>query len=380
MPTAKELRKFWDQRIKDEATARGLKSVSGFVYRADAGYVAVLVPIVGVDRLAESVQLTWRAEIKPLALDEILWAAFMPDQDLGGSRKRLNLRVTGAFTVSGLDIGAGSVQALPTADPGAVIAEMLDEFDRLSVEFIAGHPDIDAYLAAVQALPAAQAGWPRNRLREIVTLIAVGDRDAAIAVADAEVAAGEQGPMSGPRGGVFELLSVSCKPPEVQAEYWARNKHTHRLTFVSGTRGPVTINLAAGREKSGAFDRHLRGFNGHDNFALILTPIEDEDSYVQAAGSGPDRITVEIRKRAEQQWGVEWVRSVIGRPGSDGAALDHAIELPTSIQMVSADEVFEAAEAAELFGRYYRTGAIPERYVLRPVEGWTADDTIVRLG
>ncbi|MEV0670928.1 hypothetical protein [Mycobacterium sp. NPDC050441] len=380
MPTAKELRKLWDQRIKDEATARGLKSVGGSVYRADDVYVAVLLPIAGVDRKAESVRLTWRAEIKPLVLDEILWAAFMPDQDLGGPRKRLNLRVNGAFTVSGLEIGAGSVQAQPTDDPGVVIAAMLDEFDRLSAEFIAAHPDVDAYLTAVRACPTEQAGRPRNRLREIVTLIAVGDRDAAAALADAEVAAGEQGPMSGPRGGVFELLSVSCKPAEVQAEYWARTEPTHRLTFVSGTRGAVTIDRAAGRGTGGSFDRRLRAFNGHDDFALILSPIADEGSYLQAAGSGPDRITVEIRQRGGRQWGVESVRYVIGRPGSDGAALDQAIELPTSTQTVNAAEVFEATEAAELFDRYYRTGAIPEHYVLRPVEGWTADDAIVRLG
>lgn len=144
----------------------------------------------------------------------------MPDQDLGGPRKRLNLRVNGAFTVPGLDIGSGVVQAQSTDDSLGTVTAMLDEFDRLSTEFIVGHPGTHRYLTAVQALPAEQVSWPRNRLREIVTLIAVADRDAA----GAELARGEHGPMSGPRGSVFELLSVSCKPLEIQAEYCARRR------------------------------------------------------------------------------------------------------------------------------------------------------------
>jgi hypothetical protein len=379
VPTAKELRKLWDQRIKDAASARGLKSVGGCVYRADDVYVAVLVPIVGGDRKGESVRLSWRADIKPLVLDEILWSAFMPDEDLGGPRKRLNLRVTGSFTVPGLDLGSAVVQVQLTDDPVAAVNAMLAEFDCLTAEFVAAHPDVEAYLKAVQALPAEQAVWSRNRLREIVSLIAVGERDAAGALADAELARGEHGPMSGPRGSVFELLSVYCKPAEVQAEYWAKTEPTHRLTFVSATRGPITIKLAAGRERGGSFGRHLRQFNGRDDFALILTPIGDEDTYLQAAGSGPDRITVEIRKPGGQQWGVESVRYVIGHPGLDGSALDQAIELPTSTQMVRAAEVFDTDAAAALFTDFYRTGSIPETCALRPAEGWTADGTNVDL-
>jgi hypothetical protein len=70
---------------------------------------------------------------------------------------------------------------------------------------------------------------------------------------------------------------------------------------------------------------------------------------------------------------------VIGRPGIDGAVHDEAIELPTSIQMVSAAEVFDADEAAELFTSFYRTGSIPESCALRPAEGWTVDGTNVDL-
>ncbi|WP_458319619.1 hypothetical protein [Mycolicibacterium brisbanense] len=379
MPTAKELRKLWDQRIKDECKARGLRFVAGCGYRADSVYLSVFTAGRWTTKGEAVPRWRWTVAVKPLVLDEILWEAFMPDEDLGGPRKRLNLRVSGWFTVDGLVVGSGFVDVPDPAQPDAAVMTMFDEFDRLTAEFVAAHPDVDAYLKALQAMPAEQAGWPRNRLREIVTLIAVGDRDAAGALADAELAGGEHGPMSGPRGSVFELLSVYCKPAEVQAQYWERVKPTHRLTRVSATSGPVTVTLASGRERDGSFDRRLRKFNGSDDFALILTPIGDEDTYLQAAGSGPDRITVEIRKPGGQQWGVDSVRYVIGRPGSDGAALDHSIELPTSTQMVRAAEIFEADEVSALFTGFYRTGSIPETYALRPAEGWTADGTNVDL-
>jgi hypothetical protein len=376
---AKQLDRLWTERTKAACQSRGLRFVSGCGYQVDDVYLSVFSASRWVTRDHPGPRWRWTVRIKPLVLDEILWDAFMPDADLGGPRKRMNLRVSGWFTVDGLEVGSGLIKVPEPTRPDAVLAAMLDEFECVRAEFVAAHPSVDDYLTAVRSMSAEQASWPRNRLREIVTLIAVGDRDAAGALADAELARGEHGPMSGPRGGVFELLSVFCKPPEVQAEYWAKTEPTHRLTFVSGTRGPITIKLAAGRERGGAFDRRLRDFNGRDDFALILTPIADEDSYLQAAGSGPDRITVEIRKPGGQQWGVASVRYVIGRPGPDGAALDQAIELPTNTQMVRGAEVFGADEAAELFTDFYRAGSIPESYALRPAEGWTLDGTSVDL-
>jgi hypothetical protein len=52
--------------------------------------------------------------------------------------------------------------------------------------------------------------------------------------------------MSGPRGSVFELLSVYCKPPGVQAEYWARAKRTHRLTLF-----PVRVDPSPSNSRRG---------------------------------------------------------------------------------------------------------------------------------
>ena len=48
--------------------------------------------------------------------------------------------------------------------------------------------------------------------------------------------------------------------------------------------------------------------------------------------------------------------------------------------MISRSQVFGADEAAELFFSYYRTGDIPNEYVLQPIEGYRADGTTVDLG
>ena len=88
-------------------------------------------------------------------------------------------------------------------------------------------------------------------------------------------------------------------------------------------------------------------------------------------------ITVEIRKPGGQQWGMEWVRYVVGHPHDGEAPIDVPIELPKNTDMISRAEVFEAEEAADLFISYYKTGDIPAGYALRPVEGYKADGDIV---
>ncbi|WP_236737354.1 hypothetical protein [Mycolicibacterium llatzerense] len=71
--------------------------------------------------------------------------------------------------------------------------------------------------------------------------------------------------------------------------------------------------------------------------------------------------------------GATWVRYCIGHPHNGSLPLDVAIELPKGAEYVTAAEVFAAEEAADIFVSYYRTGDIPPGYVLRPVEGYTAD-------
>lgn len=101
--------------------------------------------------------------------------------------------------------------------------------------------------------------------------------------------------------------------------------------------------------------------------------------YIQAAGRA-DAMILDIRKSGGTEWGADWVRYMIGHAHEgDTAALDVAIELPHGAEMVSGPEVFEAEEAADIFVHYYRTGDIPQGYVLRPVEGYTADGDIIDL-
>jgi hypothetical protein len=47
--------------------------------------------------------------------------------------------------------------------------------------------------------------------------------------------------------------------------------------------------------------------------------------------------------------------------------------------MISEAEIFEAEEAAQLLMSYYKTGDIPSNYMLRPIEGWTAEGDRVDL-
>ena len=59
--------------------------------------------------------------------------------------------------------------------------------------------------------------------------------------------------------------------------------------------------------------------------------------------------------------------------------LDVEIPMPGGAPCVSATEVFDAEEAADLFQAYHRSGDIAKRYAVRPVEGYRADGTAVEI-
>lgn len=134
----------------------------------------------------------------------------------------------------------------------------------------------------------------------------------------------------------------------------------------------------------------LRQFGVNGNWCLVLhalPPGKDYPDiagtsaleYLQAAGSAK-AMTVEIRKPGGQQWGVDWVRYIVGHPHDGTPPHDVPITLPNTTEMRSQPEVFEAEEAAELFIAYYKTGDIPPGYALRPVEGYTTDGQYIGLG
>ena len=159
---------------------------------------------------------------------------------------------------------------------------------------------------------------------------------------------------------------------------------THVMEFSSG--------MAS--EKDGGsgllhFQSPLRQLDGVERWFITLSPLpkgkrysEVRDQlykeYIQAGGSA-ERMMLDIRKPGGEQWGARWVRYIIGHPRNDATVLDEAIQLPKGPEFVSADEVFSADEAGEILFTYYRTGDIPAGYVLRPVEGYTADDSLIDL-
>ena len=102
------------------------------------------------------------------------------------------------------------------------------------------------------------------------------------------------------------------------------------------------------------------------------------NEYVQAAGTA-EKMAVEVRKLGGEQWGAKWVRYGIGHPHDGVAPVNVPLELPNGTEMISAPEVFAAEEAAKIFISYYKTGAIPGEYVLRPIEGYDADGRLIDL-
>ncbi|MCP2622055.1 hypothetical protein NLB33_04205 [Mycolicibacterium smegmatis] len=159
---------------------------------------------------------------------------------------------------------------------------------------------------------------------------------------------------------------------------------THVMEFSSG---------AASVKGSGSsrlqFVSPLRRLNGTERWFITFYALppgksyeeirhEGTTEYIQAGGSA-EAMMLDIRKPGGQQWGAESVRYFIGHPHDGTPPLDVAIELPRGPEFVSAAEVFEAEEAADIFISYYKTGEIPPGYVLRPVEGYTRDGCLIDL-
>jgi hypothetical protein len=135
----------------------------------------------------------------------------------------------------------------------------------------------------------------------------------------------------------------------------------------------------------------LRRKDGRQRWGMALMPLpddldydemiaagEDFNEYLQAAGSA-EALTVEIRKAGGAQWGCHWVRYVVGHPDPADLPLDVTIETGVNALQVSAAEVFDAEEAADLFMAYHRSGDIPDGYSLRPVQCWDSDDSEIDI-
>ncbi|BDY27117.1 hypothetical protein MMAG44476_20332 [Mycolicibacterium mageritense DSM 44476 = CIP 104973] len=372
----------WNDAFKPSCRSRGMRFVTatGFVldkvYLTELFYPQVFHPDKDPDRL----RITWTVDIKPLAVDEILWAAFMPDEVMG-PQKRINRRVNGAFKVQPLRIGSGHRDVPATDDPDW--DPVLDEFDRIRAEFITMHPTANDYAAVVEQHPDGIA--PNRALTRTVTaLIAAGRNADAARMADDAVARGERGGMSSTVD-VLKYLAAYAKGPEAYAAFTASLTPTHDYQVLCETQRTISSDLIR-EHHPGIIGHHLRSMNGSDPWAIVLSarpptgvPADFSTSlYLQAAGTA-DAIQIEFCRPGGADIGAVSVRSVVGHPHTGPAELDVDIVLPRSVQTISRHEVFTAEEAAEMFERFYRTDTIGDGYVLRPVEGYTADGGYIDL-
>ena len=83
MSTHAELIQRWRTGIKAACRRHGLRFVADTGYLTDDVYLATLSMQVHFTKGNDTVRITWHAAIKPLALDEILWEAFLSGADLG---------------------------------------------------------------------------------------------------------------------------------------------------------------------------------------------------------------------------------------------------------------------------------------------------------
>ncbi len=353
-----------------------MRFVTGSGFVLDDVYVTELFypQVFHSDQDPDRLRISWTVDIKPLAVDDILWAAFMPDVQMG-PQMRINRRINGAVKVTPLRIGSGdrdvSAADEPNWDP------VLDEFDRIRHDFIAAHPSPADYVVALDRYPDRIAA-SRSLTRLITALIAAGHNEDAARVADEAIARGEQGPMSSTVD-VLKYLAAFAKGPQAYAAFRASLVPTHDYTVLSESQPSHPTGLCREHHPS-SMRRMLAEMDGTDPWAIILSvrpPVGTPDDfatslYLQAAGTA-EAMVIELCRPGGADIGAVSVRSIVGHPHTGPAERDVEIQLPNSTELIGRHEVFAADEAADMFERFYRTDTIGSGYTLRPVEGYTAD-------
>jgi hypothetical protein len=372
----------WVDTLGPACRRRGMRFVSwaGFVlddvYVTELFYPQVFHPDKDPDRL----RISWDVDIKPRAVDDILWAAFLPDVVMG-PRIRINRRVNGAFRVTPLRIASGRRDVPATDEPDW--DPVLDHFDRVRAEFIAAHPSVAEYAAAVEQRPDAIAP-SRSLTRAITALIAAGRTADAARMADEAIARGERGSMHSTVD-VLKYLAAYAKGHAAYAAFTASLIPTHDYRIVYESRSSSSIELC--REHHwGGMRRTLAEMDGSDPWAIVLVarppvgaPVDFSTSlYLQAAGTA-ESMLIEFCRPGGADLGAVSVRSVVGHPHTGPTEQDVEIVLPHGVEKISRHEVFTAQEAADMFEQFYRTDTIDDDYTLRPVEGFTADDGHIDL-
>ncbi|WP_134071413.1 hypothetical protein [Mycobacteroides salmoniphilum] len=364
----------WIDAFRPACRARGMRFVNHEGFVVDDVYITAIRPwVFHPDKDTERLQLKWEITIKPLAADEILWAAFLPDVKMG-PQMQINRRVNGAFQVQPLRLERTGKEVAATEPNWGPV---LDEFDRIRAEFIAAHPAPAEYILAVQGSPERIAD-SRQHTRMITALMAAGRNADAARMADEAIASGESGGMSSTVD-VLKYLAAYAKGPESYSEFRASLLPTHDYRMLCESERGVAYDLSRAHH-AGMMDHHLRSMNGSDPWAVILsvrppqgTPQDPSTlRYIQAAGTA-QAMMIELCQSGGTEIGAVSVRSIVGHPHNGPAARDFEIVMPRALETIARHEVFTAEEAVGLFERFYRTDTIGDGYVLRAVEGYTAD-------
>ena len=124
MTTLAQLRTTWDRRFAEMARERGLRTVGGYAYTDDGGTLTASAVMIGAK--SDPLRVSWWVETKPVALDDALWAAFLPDLDAGPAKRR-TMRVNGAFAAPTLELARGVREVDLSAVPDETVAWVLDE-------------------------------------------------------------------------------------------------------------------------------------------------------------------------------------------------------------------------------------------------------------
>lgn len=364
----------WADALRDASRRRGMRFVGGIPFVLDDVYLSSLdCRVVRPDRESARLRVDWTASIKPLAVDDVLWRAFMPDVEMG-AQMRINRRVNGAFQIHPMRIAGGS-REFPAGDIDP--EPILDEFETARSAFVARRPGVADFVTALEEDSRYRASnWWLEGM--VAALIAAGRASEAARLADDAIAGGKRGTMASTVD-VLKYLSAYAKGPDAYAAFRQSLEPTHDLEVIAEVGQSVSVDLSSAHHK-GRFGHHLSALDGSDRWAVVLSarpPAGAPEAYstlayVQAAGSA-QAMTVEVCRPGRGLGGIVSTRFVVGRRAGGDARGDVEIELPRHSVRVGGHEVFTADQAAEVFMSFYRSGEIPDGHELRAVEGFASD-------
>jgi hypothetical protein len=181
--------------LKKLAVARGLDAGAGWVAQHDETmYVYASISFFTPTKAEPNYSFTWRILVKPFAADDLMWRHLFPDSDMGGERKKLALRATGAFRLDGLPLTVGS-QDIEPANYEAQVGNFLSAFEAQAAPWMTGGDSLERFIALSDDLIATSPSHKLSRwnLHRTTALLAAGRDAEALANAQSEVVAGRDG-------------------------------------------------------------------------------------------------------------------------------------------------------------------------------------------